>query len=109
MVACAVTMNTLFGSRRMVPGSGIILAPGPNESGVDFTALGPILMSNPYTKHTYFAGAASGGEAGITALANVFLRVNDAEQALEAAMLAKRVHHSGAPDALFYEPGVDPL
>ncbi len=108
MVACAVTMNTLFGSRRMVPGSGIILAPGPNEQGVDFTALGPVLMSNPYTKHTYFAGAASGGEAGITALANVFLRVNDAKQPLEAAMLAKRLHHNGVPDTLFYEPGLDP-
>ncbi len=108
MVACAVTMNTLFGSRRMVPGSGVILAPGPNEQGVDFTALGPVILANPYTNHTYFAGAASGGEAGISALANVFLRVNEAEQQLEAAMLAKRVHHNGVPDTLFYEPGIDP-
>jgi len=108
MVACAVTMNTLFGSRRMVPGSGIILAPGPNEQGMDFTALGPVILANPYTKHTYFAGAASGGEAGISALANVFLRVNDAEEALEAAMLAKRVHHNGVPDTVFYEAGIDP-
>lgn len=107
MVACTVTMNALFGARRMVPGSGIILAPAPNEQGVDYYALGPALLANPHNRHAYFAGAASGGEAGISALANVFLRVAEADQPLDVAMLAKRLHHNGTPDTVFYEPGLD--
>jgi len=108
VVACAVTMNTLFGTRRMVPGTGVVLAPAPNPDGVDFYSLGPIVLANPYNKHAYFAGAASGGEAGISALANVFLRVADADQDLGAAMLEKRVHHNGEPDTVFYEIGIAP-
>jgi gamma-glutamyltranspeptidase/glutathione hydrolase len=108
MVACGVTMNALFGARRMVPGTGIILAPGPNDEGTDFYALGPVILANPNNKHAYFAGAASGGEAGISALASVFLRVSEAEEELGAAMLAKRLHHNGVPDTLFYETGLDP-
>jgi gamma-glutamyltranspeptidase/glutathione hydrolase len=108
MVACTVTMNALFGAKRMVPGTGIILAPAPDNAGIDFQALGPVILSNPHNGHGYFAGAASGGEAGISALADIFLRVADGEQDLGAAMLAKRVHHNGAPDAVFYEAGIDP-
>jgi gamma-glutamyltranspeptidase/glutathione hydrolase len=91
----------------MAPGTGIILAPAANEQGVDFYSLGPVILANPNNKHAYFAGAASGGEAGISALANIFLRAAEAEQELGAAMLAKRVHHNAVPDTVFYESGLD--
>lgn len=108
MVACAVTMNNLFGAKRMAPGTGIILAPATDAAGAGYRALGPIILANPHSGMSYFAGAASGGETGITALANLFLRVADAEQDLDAAILQPRVHHNATPDLLFYEANMDP-
>ena len=107
MVACAVTMNALFGAKRMAPGTGIILAPAGEAGGAGYRSLGPIILANPNNGMSYFAGAASGGETGITALANLFLRIADAEQDLSAAMLQPRVHHNATPDMLFHESGLD--
>ncbi|MEX1107838.1 MAG: gamma-glutamyltransferase [Dongiaceae bacterium] len=108
MVACAVTMNTLFGAKRMAPGTGIILAPATDAAGAGYRSLGPVILANPHSGMSYFAGAASGGETGITALANLFLRVADAEQDIDAAILQPRVHHNATPDMLFYEANMDP-
>ncbi|MCB2099365.1 MAG: gamma-glutamyltransferase, partial [Rhodobacterales bacterium] len=56
----------------------------------------------------YFAGAASGGLAAPTALVSVAARNLLADQSLEAAMAAPRVHHGGAPDTLFHEAELPP-
>jgi gamma-glutamyltranspeptidase / glutathione hydrolase len=108
MIACAVTMNALFGAKRMAPGTGIILAPASDPGTAGYRSLGPVIFANPNNGLSYFAAAASGGETGITALANVFLRVADAEQDLASAMLQPRVHHNATPDTLFHEANVDP-
>lgn len=102
-VACNVTMNDLFGAGRVAPGTGIILAPAPNTAGAGATALGPMILSNEPTGGFYYAAAASGGQTAATAMASVFLRATALEQPLEAAVAAKRVHHNGAPDVVFYE------
>jgi gamma-glutamyltranspeptidase / glutathione hydrolase len=107
-VACNVTMNNLFGAGRMAPGTGILLAPAPNDRGAGYRALGPVLMANKSTGEFFFAGAASGGETAASALAQVFVRTADAEQPLADAVAAPRFHHNGAPDVVFTEAIIGP-
>ncbi len=107
-VACNVTMNELFGTARMAPGTGILLAPAPNARGAGAISLGPVIMSNTPNGGFYFAGAASGGGTAISALARVMVGVLDADESLDDAMRAPRVHHNGFPDIAFHEPGEDP-
>jgi len=102
-VACNVTMNNLFGAARMAPGTGILLAPAPNDRGAGYRSLGPVLMANKVTGGFFFAGAASGGETAATSLAQVFLRTADAAQPLADAIAAPRYHHNGAPDVVYTE------
>ena len=102
-VACNVTMNNLFGAGRMAPGTGILLAPAPNDRGAGYRALGPVLVANKATGEFFFAGAASGGETAASALAQVFVRVADAKQSLADAEAAPRFHHNGSPDIVYTE------
>ncbi|MDA0240032.1 MAG: gamma-glutamyltransferase [Proteobacteria bacterium] len=102
-VACALTMNGLFGTGRIARGTGIVLAAAPGGRGP--VSLAPMMAINESTSQFLFAGAANGGAAAPTALAAVAARTILAEENLEAAMKAPRVHHGGAPDITFYEPG----
>jgi gamma-glutamyltranspeptidase/glutathione hydrolase len=105
-VACSLTMNGLFGSGRMAPGTGILLA-APPTSGND-GALSPaaVVIGNPANGDFRFAAAASGGAAAPTALVQVMLGVLEDGVSLDEAMRAARFHHGGLPDELFYESGV---
>jgi gamma-glutamyltranspeptidase / glutathione hydrolase len=103
-VACEVTMNRLFGSGRMVPGTGIILAAAP--SGPGGFPLGPMIVARGRSNAVEFAAAASGGSTATTAEIAVFLNAAVLKQSLDAALAAKRIHHNGTPDTAFYEAGV---
>ena len=106
-VACALTLNAPFGTGRMAPGTGILLAAQPGTGGRGHTALGPMVIVNENVNEVYFAGAASGGVAAPTALVAVAANAYLAEQRLPAAMAVGRVHHGGVPDLVFHEPQVD--
>jgi gamma-glutamyltranspeptidase / glutathione hydrolase len=106
-VACNVTLDDLFGSGRMAPGTGIVLAAAPNPSGQDPFNIGPMMMTAGANDQFYYAAAASGGVAAPTALAQVFLGTVAAKQPLAQAIAAHRLHHNGLPDVVFYEPGSD--
>jgi gamma-glutamyltranspeptidase/glutathione hydrolase len=56
-VACEFTMNAPFGSARIAPGTGIILAPAPNDRGAGFSALGPVMLASNSSGRLYFLGA----------------------------------------------------
>jgi len=105
-VSCALTMNNNFGTGRIAPGTGIVLAAAPTSRGKGPTALGPILVHNKFSNNLFFAGAASGGIAAPTALMNVFSRTMLGGESLRRAIAAKRIHHGGAPDVTFHEPGL---
>ena len=107
-VACNVTLNDLFGSGRMAPGTGILLAPAPNEQGAGAVSLGPMIMANAPTGEFYYAAAGSGGPTAPTALIAVFLRSVVAGEPLETAMRVPRLHHNGAPDVVFHEADAAP-
>jgi len=102
-VACALTMNNLFGTGRIAGGTGILLAAMPGPAGRGPTSLGPMMVLNEHVNELIFAGAASGGSAAPTALVGVAARAMLAEQTLAQAMEAKRVHHQGVPDTTFVE------
>jgi gamma-glutamyltranspeptidase/glutathione hydrolase len=95
-VACEFTMNAPFGSTRIAPGTGVILAPAPSAQGAGFSSLGPIMLANSYTGRLYFAAASSGGVPGDVAKARIFDAVYNRKQALDAAMQAGRLFADGA-------------
>ncbi len=105
-VACGLTLNSLFGTGRVAPGTGILFAAAPDSAGRGPYSLGPMLAVNHNVKEFFFAAAASGGVAAPTALINVAARVLIDEQSLEDAITVKRVHHSGLPDLTYYEQGL---
>lgn len=107
-VACNVTMNTLFGAGRMVPGTGVLLAPAPNARGIGFISLGPVILANENTGGFVFAAAASGGPTAATAIISVLLQAAIDEQPLDTAVATKRLHHNGDPDIVFHEENEDP-
>jgi gamma-glutamyltranspeptidase/glutathione hydrolase len=69
-VACVLTMNNLFGTGRMVPGTGMLLAAAPGAR-VPPAPLPVLIVANDRIGRLRFAGAASGGAAGPAALATV--------------------------------------
>lgn len=102
-VACNFTMNALFGAGRIAQGTGVILAPAPDERGYGFSALAPMIMANRNNGEFYFASAASGGMAGALAQADVLNAVTNERLSLEAAMLRARVFNPGDPDVALYD------
>ncbi|SDB60800.1 gamma-glutamyltransferase [Belnapia rosea] len=62
-VSCAFTMNNLFGTGRVVPGFGFLLAPAANIGQVRPPLLSAALAYNPNIKSFRLAAAASGQEA----------------------------------------------
>jgi len=107
-VACNFTLNDLFGSGRMLPGTGMVLAAAPNQTGQDPYNLGAMMYTSRAGGSFFYAAAASGGVAAPTALAQVFLAAAEDKEPLVTAIAAHRIHHNGSPDVVFYEPGTDP-
>ncbi len=104
-IACSMTNNGLFGSGRMAPTSGILLAAPPPDNLV----VSPVgaLVTSIGTQRARLAVAASGGAAGATALARLVLDLTEREMSLSEAMREVRVHHNGVPDVAFVEERLD--
>lgn len=103
-VSCAVTMNNLFGTGRVVPGTGILLAAAPAHSGNATTSLAPVVLVNHNTSQLFFAGGSVGGAAAPSALATVMRGALLENLTLREAIRAPRQHHGGVPDAVLVEP-----
>ncbi|MFQ5765284.1 MAG: gamma-glutamyltransferase [Rhodospirillales bacterium] len=107
-VACALTLNNLFGAGRVAPGMGIILAALPGLRGRGPDSLAAVLLVNNVHNVFYYAAAGSGGAVAPSALVAVTTGalLGKVEEDLEMALAAKRVHHGGAPDLTYYEQGL---
>jgi gamma-glutamyltranspeptidase/glutathione hydrolase len=105
-VSCGLTLNNLFGTGRVAPETGIVLAARPDANGRGASSLGPALAVNEFTNRFYLAIAASGGATAPTVLAGVGLEAMAPGRPLEDALSRPRVYHGGAPDLLYYEEGV---
>jgi len=108
--ACAVTLNSLFGTGRVAPGTGIVLASLPGQGGRGATGLGPMLVVNDNVPQFRFAAAASGGAAAPVAMVQVAAETLLAGIPLRQAMTTKRLLGGGDPDVVYFEqllPGTD--
>ncbi|GAB2174916.1 gamma-glutamyltransferase [Dongia sp. agr-C8] len=95
-VACEFTMNAPFGSARIAPGTGIILAPAPNDRGAGFSALGPIMQASNHSGRLYFLAAGGGGAPAAIAKALLFHAVARDDLAIDKAMGDGRLFADGA-------------
>ena len=120
VVAITQTVNTSFGCKMIVPGTGVILnnemddfsiAPGVrNAFGLvgsaanavapgkrPLSSMSPTIVLNEAGKPTLSCGVA-GGPKIITTVLQVLVRTLDLGQSIDAAIAAERVHHQWSPD-----------
>jgi gamma-glutamyltranspeptidase/glutathione hydrolase len=128
-VAITATVNTAFGSKVIVPGTGVVLNnemddfsiyPGvPNAFGLvgaennsvtpgkrPLSSMSPTIVLDSTGKPVLTAGAA-GGPKIITQVVLAILRQIDLEQSLADAVERPRIHHQWRPNVLTYEKGLD--
>ena len=105
-VACSFTMNRLFGAARIAQGTGILLAAPPRSQNDGSTSLTAVVVGNKNSGEVRFAGIAGDGAVAATALVRVMAESLAGGRGLDEAMALPRVHHGGAPDVVWYEPGV---
>jgi gamma-glutamyltranspeptidase / glutathione hydrolase len=127
-VAMTCTVNTSWGSKVMVPGTGVMLnnemddfsiAPGePNAFGLvgsqanevapgkrPLSSMSPTLVLDPQGNPWLTCGAA-GGPRIINATLQVLIRAIDLQQPITDAIAAPRIHHQWRPDTLALEVGL---
>jgi gamma-glutamyltranspeptidase / glutathione hydrolase len=127
-VAITNTVNTSWGSKVMVPGTGVILnnemddfsiAPGvPNAFGLlgseanavapnkrPLSSMSPTIVLRDDGQPWLTCGAA-GGPKIINATLQNLVRCIDLKQTIENAIGSARIHHQWRPDTLFVEPGL---
>lgn len=127
-VAITATINTTFGSKVVVPGTGVILnnemddfavAPGvPNAFGLigadansveahkrPLSSMSPTLVLEG--DEPVMAVGAAGGPKIITQVLWALLRTLDDHEDLAQSLEEPRLHHQWSPDVLFVERGYD--
>lgn len=128
-VAITATVNTTFGSKVVVPGTGVILnnemddfsiAPGvPNAFGLIGTeANAPAAGKRPLSSMSptmvlrgdqpVLSCGAAGGPRIITAAAQIVLRAVALDEPLATAVAAPRIHQQWRPNELWVEERLDP-
>jgi gamma-glutamyltranspeptidase/glutathione hydrolase len=94
-VACTFTMNAPFGAARAAQGTGIVLAPAPNDQGVGFSALSPVMVASKFNGEVYFLSGAAGGAPGALAEGLVLDAVMHRAMPLDQAMQLPRGYADG--------------
>jgi gamma-glutamyltranspeptidase/glutathione hydrolase len=128
-VAITATVNTAFGSKVIVPGTGVVLNnemddfsiyPGlPNAFGLvgaennsvapgkrPLSSMSPTIMLDDEGKPILTVGAA-GGPKIISQVVLTILRVVDFERPLPDAVADPRFHHQWRPNVVMHESGLD--
>lgn len=126
-VACTATINTTFGSKVIVPGTGIILnnemddfsvQPGvPNAFGLvggeanavapgkrPLSSMSPTIVLEQGRPILALGGA--GGPTIISQTVQNVIRILDLGQSPAEALAGARIHHQWKPDRLAVEPGL---
>ncbi len=128
-VAITATVNTTFGSKVIVPGTGVVLNdemddfsiyPGlPNAFGLvgaennsvapgkrPLSSMSPTIVLDSHGKPVLTVGAA-GGPKIITQVLLTIMRVIDYQESLPKAVAGPRFHHQWRPNCVSYEKGLD--
>jgi gamma-glutamyltranspeptidase / glutathione hydrolase len=129
VIALTQTVNTSFGCKMIVPGTGVILnnemddfaiAPGVRNAfglvGAEgnavapgkrpLSSMSPTIVLDENGKPVFSCGAA-GGPKIITTTLQVLVRVLDLGQSIDEAIAAPRVHHQWSPDNAVCEEALD--
>jgi gamma-glutamyltranspeptidase / glutathione hydrolase len=85
--ACSLTMGQLFGSRVIIPGTGMMLGTQTANS----TAVSPVVIGNPNNGEVKFAGAGGGSPEAAYATGVIARATVDKEISVRAAL----VRHAG--------------
>lgn len=104
-VSCTFTLNNLFGTGRVVPGTGIFLAAPPAPQSWGAPEMSPMLVLNQNIFDLFFLAGASGGGAATSAMIHVAIQSLVQKRSLRDAMFSRRLHHPGNPDRVLYERG----
>ena len=130
-VACGLTMNGAFGTGRLAPGTGVVLAAAPDPERAP--PLAPVVLVNRNSRQLLLAASASGegaaevatldlvlrdrelsleaapggGAVAPGALARVLLELLDGERPLAEALAAPRLHVGGTANRVAVEPALD--
>lgn len=102
-ISCTLSMNNGFGTGRILPNYGFMLAFAPGVKGRGPYSVGPMLAINTNSNEFRFAAAAGGNTSSATALSQVALNALVGGQSLRDAMDAKRLHAVNSPDTVQLE------
>ena len=108
-VACALSMNNLFGIGRIAKGTGIVLSAAPGSDGRGRGSLAPMLLVHKLRSASYYASASSGGLAGMSAMVNVAAHtIMGTADDLETAIARRRVYQGAGGGITYFEDGMPP-
>jgi gamma-glutamyltranspeptidase/glutathione hydrolase len=99
--ACALSMGQLFGTRIMVPGTGMLLGAATGNS----TAVSPVVIGNPNNGEVKFAGA-GGGSALASYATGAIARAAIRDRVLLGRALAARRGRGGYVNAIACPDGI---
>lgn len=94
-VACNFTAYRPFGTGKVAPGTGILLAPSPEPQDRNPLSLGPVMIFNPAVRSMKFVGTGGDGADGATALIDVASATVMGRKRLDKEIGRPRVHHAG--------------
>ena len=108
-VACALSMNNLFGNGRIAKSTGIVLSAAPGSNGRGHGSLAPMLLVHKLRGSSYYASASSGGLAGMSAMINVAAHtMMGTADDLETAIARRRVYQGAGGGITYFEAGMAP-
>lgn len=99
--ACSLSMGQLFGARKVVPGTGILLA----TVSADSAAVSPVVIANPGNGEFLFAGA-GGGSSGAAYATGAVARAAVQQRQTVAAALAANGGRGGFVNAMACPDGI---
>lgn len=102
-VSCELSLNNMFGTGRIAPGTGTFMAAAPTGRGRNPLAFGPVIVANPQTFAFRYGAAASGGRGRIGGLANNMATVLLSGDSLKKADGLTRMAVSSIMDEVYLE------
>ena len=105
-VACNFTLNYPFGTGRVAPGTGILLAATPGTGDHQTNHLGAMMLVRQKTNNVFYGAVASGGSAAPAAMIRVALETLVGQADLSEAISNPRLYHPGFPDVVHAESGI---
>jgi len=104
-VACTLSLNNGFGTGRILPNQGFLMAFAPGVKGRGPYSVGPMLAINTNSNEFRFAAAAGGNTASATAVTQTALAALVGKQPLKDAVGNTRLHTTNSPDQVVVEQG----